>query len=202
MINILLVLSIGIASYYTFQRSNLWYKFSFSPYEVAKEKEYFRFLSCAWVHADFTHLLVNLIVLYGFGEAMESEFNAFYPRWGSLIYLLLFLVSVAGANITTYFKFKGDPQYRSVGASGGVSGVLFAYILAFPTTKLYLYFLIPLPAIVFGVLYMVYSLYMAKKNQDHINHEAHITGALAGVLIALLVRPQYLMEFLKELGLF
>jgi membrane associated rhomboid family serine protease len=168
---------------------------------VSREKEYSRFLSCAWVHADFTHLLVNLIVLYGFGEAMEGEFNAFYPGWGSIIYLLLFSVSVVGANVTTYLKHKNNPSYRSVGASGGVSGVLFAYILAFPTSQLYLYFLIPIPALVFGVLYTIYSLYMAKKNRDHVNHEAHITGALTGIIVAVLVRPQYLSEFLEKLGL-
>ncbi|MBT8326684.1 MAG: rhomboid family intramembrane serine protease [Bacteroidia bacterium] len=198
-INIILLASIGIVSYLCFNNRNLFNQLLFSPYATIREKQWYRFLSSAWVHSDFTHLFVNLFVLYFFGSAMESFFKVSFGNLGIAYYLILFIGSVIIAHIPTYLKEKDNYAYASVGASGGVSGVLFAFILLQPLEPLYLYGIIKIPGIIFGVLYLFYSNYMSKRGGDNVNHDAHMFGALGGMLILVLFKPQVIPNFINQI---
>lgn len=196
--NLMLVISIGIVSYMSFTNSNLFNNLLFSPYVILSEKQWYRFLTSAWVHGDFMHLFVNLFVLYSFGDFLEYTFKNWFGE-GILQYLLLFIGSVIIAHIPTFLKEKDNYNYSSVGASGGVSGVLFASIIIQPLQPLYLFALIPIPGIMFGVLYLFYTQRMATKATDNINHEAHLWGAIGGMLILVILNPTVIGQFLKQL---
>jgi|TARA_B110000879_G_C11181215_1_gene518484 membrane associated rhomboid family serine protease len=156
-------------------------------------------LSAAWVHADFMHLAFNLYVLYGFGNFLESVFVVWFGTVGLGYYLFLFLGSVLIAGIPSYIKHKDNSSYAAIGASGGVSGVLFANILLQPFNNLYLFGAVPIPGIVFGIAYLVYSNYMGKKGTDNIGHDAHIWGAIGGMAILVLIKPAVFTSFIQQI---
>ena len=199
-INILLIISIALISFYGFSNSVLFSKFLFKPYIISKNNEWFRFISSAWLHADYMHLFVNLFVLFSFGNYLEYHLSSHFENSSSILFLGLFLGSTIIAHIPGYIKYKSIYSYQAVGASGGVSGVLFAYILINPLSMLELYLFIPIPAILFGVLYIWYSYYMSKKNIDNIGHEAHIFGAIGGIAIITLIKPDILISFFNQLA--
>ena len=199
-INILLIISIALISFSAFSNSLLFSKFTFKPYIIRNNNEWYRFISSAWLHADYMHLFVNLFVLFSFGNYLEHYFNLHFDNLSTLLYLSMFLGSTIIAHLPGYVNHKYNYNYQAVGASGGVSGVLFAYILINPLSMLELYLFIPIPAILFGVLYIWYSFYMSKKNIDNIGHEAHIFGAIGGITIITLIKPDVLMSFFNQLA--
>lgn len=198
-INIIIIFSIAAVSLLGFSNHILFSKFLFKPYSILKNKEWYRFISSAWLHADYTHLFVNLFVLYSFGNYLEYFLNVYYEEQSSVLYLFLFLGSTVVSHIPSYVKHKSNINYQAVGASGGVSGILFAYILINPLSMLELYLFIPIPAIVFGILYLWYSYYMSKKNMDNIGHEAHIYGALGGMTLITIIKPGIWVSFFNQL---
>lgn len=166
------------------------------PPAVERNHEYFRLASYGLVHADFTHLLFNMVTLFFFGQAMERFYSVRVGGWGfAFFYLLGLVVSI----LPTYLKNRGNPAYRSLGASGAVSGVLFAFILLQPWTLIYVY-VVPVPAIVYAVLYVAYSIYMDRRGQDNTNHSAHLWGAAYGVACTLAIEPRVLAHFLRALA--
>lgn len=167
------------------------------PPAISRGREYWRFLSYGFIHADAQHLLFNMITLYFFGGAMEhylSQLGLPWP-WGFVgFYLSALLVSM----LPSYLRHRDDPGYRSLGASGAVSAVLFAYILIQPWSLIFVFFL-PVPAIVYAVVYVGYSIWMDRRGQDNINHSAHLWGAGYGVLFTVLLQPRVLEHFLGKL---
>ena len=198
-VNIIIIFSIAAVSFLGFSNQTLFLKFLFKPYCILKDKEWYRFISSAWLHADYMHLFVNLFVLYSFGNYLEYFLNVYYEEQSSVLYLFLFLGSTVVSHIPSYVKHKSNINYQAVGASGGVSGILFAYILINPLSMLELYLFIPIPAIVFGILYLWYSYYMSKKNMDNIGHEAHIYGALGGMTLITIIKPGIWVSFFNQL---
>ena len=198
-VNIIIIFSIAAVSFLGFSNQTLFLKFLFKPNSILKDKEWYRFISSAWLHADYMHLFVNLFVLYSFGNFLEYFLNMYYEEQSSVIYLFLFLGSTVVSHIPSYVKHKSNINYQAVGASGGVSGILFAYILINPLSMLELYLFIPIPAIVFGILYLWYSYYMSKKNMDNIGHEAHIYGALGGMILITIIKPGIWVSFFNQL---
>ena len=198
-INIIIIFSIAAVSLLGFSNHILFSKFLFKPYSILNNKEWYRFISSAWLHADYTHLFVNLFVLYSFGNYLEYFLNVYYEEQSLVLYLFLFLGSIVISHIPSYVKHKSNYNYEAVGASGGVSGILFAYILINPLSMLELYLFIPIPAIVFGILYLWYSYYMSKKNIDNIGHEAHIYGALGGMMLISIIKPEIWVSFFNQL---
>jgi membrane associated rhomboid family serine protease len=198
-INLILLVSIGIVSYVCFSNRECYNRLLFSPYIVIRQKQWYRFLSAAWVHADFMHLAFNLYVLYGFGNFLERVFVQWFGTVGLGYYAFLFLGSVIIAGIPTYIKHKDNPSYAAIGASGGVSGVLFANIILQPFNNLYLFSAVPIPGIVFGIAYLAYSNYMGKKGTDNIGHDAHIWGAVGGMVILVLVKPAVFTSFIQQI---
>lgn len=165
------------------------------PPAVTRRHEYHRFLGYGLVHADFMHLLLNMVTLFFFGRLMEG----FYAQYlGPMGFLWFYLSALVVSALPSYLRHRHDPDYATLGASGAVSAVLFAFILLRPWETIYLYF-IPVPAIVFAVLYTGYSVYMNRRQADRVNHSAHLAGAAYGLLFTVMMEPRVLGHFLTEL---
>lgn len=169
-----------------------------SPYRVVHDKQWYRIITHGFIHADYIHLAVNMIVLYSFGEAVEVMFGMVSNLW-ILHFLVLYFFGMVAASITTIAKHKDNYSYASVGASGAVSAVLFAFIFMQPWEKLWIMGILPVPGIIFGPLYLWYSSYMGKRGGDNVNHDAHMYGALFGFLYPMLVEPGLLRHFIDSL---
>lgn len=154
-----------------------------------------RFVTHGFVHADGQHLLFNMITLYFFGRAVEPFFSHYI---GSVGFGLFYLVGVVVAILPAWFQHRNDGSYRSLGASGAVSAVLFAFILVRPWATLYV-FVIPVPAILYAVAYTAWSIYAGRRGGDNINHSTHLWGAAYGVLFSLIMEPRLLDVFLHQL---
>ena len=154
----------------------------FIPLAITGQNQWYRFITCAFIHADITHLAFNMWGLYVFGEVLEDAFKFIFPGIGGVVYVAFYVFTQFFCLIPTYLKHKNDHYYRSLGASGAVSGIVFATIVLYPTVKLGLLFIpIGIPGFLFGFIYLAASYYLAKRGRDNINHEAHFFGALAGV---------------------
>lgn len=154
-----------------------------------------RFITYGFVHADGTHLLFNMITLYFFGRAIEAFYRPYFAGMG---FILFYLAALVVAMLPSYFKHKNDPNYLSLGASGAVSAVLFAYILFAPWNLIFVFF-IPMPAIVYALLYTAYTVYSARRGKDNINHSAHLWGAGFGVVATIAIEPKLVPRFMQEL---
>lgn len=194
---LIIIITVGI-SLLAFERKDIMNKLIFNPYVIDVHKQWYRFISHGFIHADFMHLFVNMFVLYGFGRIVEASFTILFGDMGIVGYILLYLSAIGIASISSYIKHKSDPGYNSLGASGATSAVLYASIALNPWSELSLYF-IPMPGIVFGVLYLIYSSYMARRGGDYINHDAHIYGAIFGFLYTILLKPQLALDFVQKL---
>lgn len=167
----------------------------FYPPQIRKG-QYYRFITYGFVHADGTHLLFNMITLFFFGRAVEPFFAHYIGLIGFAgFYLLGLVVSI----VPSYVKHARDANYRSLGASGAVSAVLFVYILLAPWSTIYV-FIIPVPAILFAVAYVGYSIYAEHRATGNVNHGAHLWGAAYGVVFVLLMEPAVGPHFLNLLG--
>lgn len=185
-----------VISFMAFKNSRLMNDLILWPPAIARQREYHRLVTYGLVHADFSHLLVNMLTLYFFGQAMEGFFARVLGTFGfALFYIGGLVVSI----LPTYLKNRGNTNYRSLGASGAVSAVLFAFILLAPWEKIYVFFAIPIPAIVYAVLYTGYSIYMDRRGQGNVNHSAHLWGAAYGVVFTMLMNPRVLPHFLDAL---
>lgn len=194
---LIIVITVGV-SLYAFERRDIMNKLIFNAYVINVRKQWYRFISHGFIHADYMHLAVNMFVLFGFGRVAESYFTENFGPMGIVGYILLYISAIGIASISSYVKYKNNPNYNSLGASGATSAVLYASILINPWGQLYIYF-IPLPGIVFGVIYLVYSSYMGRRGGDYINHDAHIYGAIFGFLYPILIQPQLALDFLQKL---
>lgn len=157
--------------------------------------EYYRFISHGFIHADGAHLLFNMITLFFFGSVIESFYRQYFFDMG---FVLFYLGGLIAAIIPSYLKHKHDTHWASLGASGAVSAVLFAYIL-FEPWKLIFVFFIPVPAIIFAVLYVAYSIWSGKRGNSNINHSAHLWGAAYGVIMTIILEPKLIPHFLSRL---
>lgn len=196
---VLLFAIIG-SSLYAWNNRDYYSKMVFHPVTVKTRKEWYRFLSSGFVHADYMHIAFNGLALYSFGRMVEYIYiQLFGAQGGMLLYVLAFLVGTAVSSIPAYLKNKENDFYYSLGASGGVSTVVFITIVFNPFGEISLFFLPGIPAIVFGVLYMAYSYVMSKKNVDNIGHDAHLWGALFGLLFVLLTYPVAYISMLEQI---
>jgi membrane associated rhomboid family serine protease len=169
----------------------------FWPPAISKKNQYYRFITCGLIHADYMHLIFNMLTLYFFGTYMEAHYQGDLGLQ-KYYYLALYIGALIVSNIPTYIKHYNDYDYRSLGASGAVSAVLFSFILLGPWQQI-LVLVFPVPAIIYGGLFLFYSAYMSRKGGDNVNHDAHFYGALFGVLFTIAVRPDVINIFLNEL---
>ena len=199
-VTIFIILITVVVSVLAFSNRELFRRLVFNAYDIKHFKNTYRFLSYALIHGDWIHLLVNMMVLYSFGRIVEQYYGFYFSLKGILYYLLLYIGGTALSTLPSYGKHKDDYSYTAVGASGAVSAVVFASIVFDPLNKIYI-FLIPIgiPAIIFGILYLVYSWYMGKKNIDNIGHDAHFWGAIFGFVFTILLKPVLLLQLFSIL---
>ena len=172
------------------------------PYYVKKEKQYYRFITSGFLHADWMHLFFNMFTLYFFGRNVEIVF-ARYGLGGNVSYLALYFLGLIISDIPSYLKHQDDYNYRALGASGAVSAVVFAAIVFSPWSSIYLYGAIKISALLYAVLYIAYCVYMGRKNHDNVNHDAHLWGSIFGlaftVILIATLQPEMFNGILEEL---
>ena len=183
-----------VVSWIAFNNRKLADRLILWPPAIDKHRQYDRLLTYGFIHADFMHLLFNMITLFFFGPLIEQLMG----RVGVWVFPVFYLSALVVSILPTYLKNQKNPNYLSLGASGAVSAVLFAFILLQPWQLIFVFF-IPLPAIVFAVLYLGYSIWMDKRGGDRINHSAHLSGAAYGVLFMVVMEPRVLGYFLSQL---
>lgn len=196
-ITIALIAVTCVVSWLAFNNRKLMDRLILWPPAIERHKQYDRLVGYGFIHADFMHLLFNMFTLYFFGRVMEGMITEL--TGSPLAYLGFYLAALVVSILPTYLKHQKDPNYRSLGASGAVSAVLFAFILIDPWATIGVMF-IPMPAIVFAVLYVGYSIWMDKRGGDNVNHGAHLAGAAFGVLFMVIMEPRVLGHFLQQLG--
>lgn len=162
-------------------------KFSEWPYQIVHDKRYYQIITSAFLHSGFMHLFFNMFALFTFGSFLENFFIQNFGSFeGSLYFFLIYFISLLFGSILTVFFHYNNPQYVAVGASGAVSGIVFSYIIFFPESMLYVFF-IPMPAYLFAFLWIAFSVYGMKSKLGNIGHEAHLGGALGGVIATLVL---------------
>lgn len=180
------------------QRPEWMGKLCFNASRVWHGKEYLRLLSHGLVHADLLHLAFNMFTLYYFGKFVEEVYSML--PGGRLLYLVLYVTALAVSSSVDLVRHKDHPGYNAVGASGAVSAVLFASILLAPTNGIMIFLIpIPIPAWLFGILYLGYCFYMARRGGDNIGHTAHAVGAVYGFLFLLIIKPSMMGQFFHAL---
>lgn len=189
----------GLISWHAFTDNALFERLLFSPYRIKHHKEYYRFMSNMLVHSDFTHLIFNMISLFFLGEALEYFFFRDYGiTIGEIHFLSVYIFGGLASNFYAYVKHQDNPNYRAVGASGAVSAVIFAAILWYPQMELMLFFIpIPIPAYLFGPIYLAFEYFAHKRGNSRIAHDAHIGGAIFGILYVLIINIDKGKEFLN-----
>jgi membrane associated rhomboid family serine protease len=164
------------------------------PYRVMREKTWYELISSGFIHAGIGHLFLNMFVLFFFGLVLERSI-------GREHFIALYLSALVISSLPSLFQHKDNPEFATVGASGAVEAVLFGFIILFPLDPIYIMFIpFGIPAIVFGILFLVYSVY-ASRREGKVNHEAHIAGAIWGVLYMIIFVPNTIDHFLTVLGL-
>lgn len=200
---IYIIIANVLLSLVCFRNNELLSKMIFNPYMVSQHKQWYRFITSGFVHADFLHLFLNMFVLYRFGPIVENHFVLINGESGSVLFLIYYLMGLVVSILPTYFRNKDNQFYNSLGASGSVSAVLFSFILFFPLQKIYLYGLLGIPGILAGVGYLWLSSYMDKKGGDNINHNAHFWGAVYGFVFPITFAPGLVLSFFDQLtGMF
>ncbi|MGH8027411.1 MAG: rhomboid family intramembrane serine protease, partial [Pseudoxanthomonas sp.] len=184
-----------VVSWIAFNNRKLADRLILWPPAIDKQKQYDRLVTYGFIHADLMHLIFNMVTLFFFGRQIEALMAGLVGVW---VYPLFYLSALVVSILPTYLKNQHNPNYLSLGASGAVSAVLFAFILVAPWQRIFVLF-IPLPAIIFAVLYVAYSIWMDRRGGDRINHSAHLAGAAYGVMFLIIMRPQVLQHFLREL---
>ncbi len=180
--NIIILITVLI-SFQAFQNRETVERFLFRPTLINDRKEYYRFLSSGFIHADWVHLGVNMYMLYVFGRFSEQMFLVLFGHTaGKIAFLLFYLSAVVVSSIPSYLRHKDNYTYAALGASGATSALVFAYILYDPWQ---MFLFPPVPAIIFGVLYLAYSSYMDRRGTDNIGHNQHFWGAVYGIVFVL-----------------
>jgi len=171
----------------------------FHPVTIKEKNQWYRFLTSGFIHADWWHLGVNMFVLWSFGNAVENYlYPNFLGEFSTLKYMGLYFGGIIVSSIPSYFQYQNAPHYAALGASGGVSAIVFAVILFEPWQNLYLYGIIAIPQILAGLGYLYYSWYMDKKGTDNIGHMAHFTGAVWGFFFTVLMNVELLPRFIEK----
>ncbi len=196
---LIIVVITSLISIYAFSNAGITERLSLKPILVYHKHQYYRILSHSLIHADWTHLIVNMYVLFIFGDVCNQYFEYYFGAKHTVLFLALYIASLIFSSLFSIFKHRNNQGYSAIGASGAVMAIVFTSIFFDPWNKLWFFGIIPIPGILFGIIYLIYSLYMGKKNIDNIGHDAHFTGAVFGFLFPLIVDFRLLNMFIEKL---
>jgi membrane associated rhomboid family serine protease len=193
----------ALLSITAFNNSEWFSKLQFNAYQIYHRREIHRLLTHGFLHANWTHLIVNMLVLFFFGPIVEQYIKAILSpglqHLSLLIFLLFYFAGIIVASLVSLYKHKDDAWFNSVGASGAVSAVMFCFIFFKPWELIYFYGIIPVPGIIMGALYLIYAQVMSRRDADNINHDAHFVGAVFGFLFPLLINYNLIHHFINQL---
>jgi membrane associated rhomboid family serine protease len=196
-LTLIIVIVTSILSYRAFQSPVMLGKWMFIPFQVKNYREYHRILSHAFVHGDMMHLIFNMFALYSFGELLEKALAILRtPGESYMLYSLIYFGGIAVATLPSMLKHHDNASYRSLGASGGVSSVLMATMLLFPESEIGFFFFIPMKAYLAIPLFFIIEHWMQRSGKTGIAHDAHIGGALFGLLAMIAIEPKVLSNFI------
>jgi membrane associated rhomboid family serine protease len=199
MITWLIIGLTALISYMAFQNNGMANKLQFNAAQIIHQKEYYRLISHAFIHANWQHLIVNMFVLYFFGRNMETYLGYYFGNKAIAYYLLLYFGGILASNLWSLIKHQNNYYYNAVGASGAVSAVLFGTIFFQPLEPVYLFAILPIPGILFAIAYLFYSYQMSKKQNDNVAHDAHFLGAVFGFVFPILLKPNLFDSFIDNL---
>lgn len=184
-------------SIYTFSNQQLYGRFMLHPYTVSKGRRLYTLFTSGIIHRDWAHLLFNMITFYFFGFSLEALL-ASLSAWGHLQFALIYLLGLVLSDLGTVYKQRNNPAYYSLGASGAICAVLFSFILFDPKMMLGVFLVIPMPAWLFGILFLGYCMWASKNARDGINHDAHFYGAVFGIVLTILFYPWVVQHFIQQ----
>ena len=187
---ILMVLTVGI-SLIAFNRQDLWRFLALEPYRMIRDREFHAVVTSSFVHGSGFHLALNMLTLFFFGPSLEAIL-------GGTQFIIVYGASLLVSGIVSTIIFRNEPNYISIGASDAVSGVVFSFCLFEPMAQLYLFFVLPIPAFLFAFLFVGYSIYAMKRMDDRIAHEAHLAGAITGIIVTIILNPSVIEGLINE----
>ena len=200
---LIIVIITTVVSISAFSNKALFEQLQFNPYQTWHRRQWYRIITHGVLHANWTHLIINMLVLFSFGSTIEDAFRVMsyhtWMRYPLLWYVGFYLMSLVISSLTTLHKHKDNVWYNSVGASGAVSAVLFCSIFFHPNMTLLFMGVIPIKAYIFGPLYLLYTAYSARKANDNINHDAHLLGAIFGFIFPMIIDFRLIQGFFEQL---
>ncbi len=194
----ILVITIAV-SLYAMRQTSIQYSLTMNPYMITKRGQYYRLITSGFIHGDHMHLIFNMFSFYFFGTQLEQIFQYIFGGLGSVYFILLYVLAIIVSDIPTLIKNQNNHAYNSLGASGAVSAVIFACILFQPLKKIYIYG-IPVTGFIWGAIYLIYSYISAKRSRDRINHDAHLYGALFGLVFCIVLYPNSIRMFIEQMS--
>lgn len=199
-ITLIIIVITSAISLYTMQKPQVLNGLMMNPFQITHHGQYHRLITSGFVHRDHMHLIFNMFSFYFFGTQLEYIFQEIFGSLGGVHFIALYLLGIVVSDIPTLLKNRNNKYYNSLGASGAVSAVVFACILFLPLRDICLYGVLCFPGVVLGLVYLAYSFYSSKKSKDGINHDAHLYGALFGIVYCLIFYPASLTIFLNQMG--
>lgn len=189
----------AVTSFYAFSKPDILRNLMLNAYMVNNRGQYYRFITSGFIHKDHMHLIFNMLALYFFGPVIEVVFAQIFGAMGAVYYILLYILALIFSDVPSYFKHRHNPGYNSLGASGAVSAVVFAFILFLPLEKICLYFVFCLNGFILGIIYLMYSYFQSKKGDGLVNHDAHLYGALFGLVFCIILYPPSVAIFIVQM---
>lgn len=197
---VVIIIANVVVSYMGFQNPSLQYKLTMNPVAILRQGQWYRVITSGFIHSNWTHLAFNMFTFYFFGRLVEQIFGALKGSQGGIYFLVFYLLGIVISDLPSLFKHKHNPHYNSLGASGGVAAVVFCSILFFPTNPICLYGFICIPGFILGVIYLIYSYTKGKNMSDNVNHDAHLIGAVFGLIFSVIMEPRVLASFVQQIS--
>ncbi|WP_026952824.1 rhomboid family intramembrane serine protease [Algoriphagus mannitolivorans] len=190
----------AITSILGFSKPELLDRWMFTPYRIKHRNQWDRFILSGFIHKDYVHLLFNMFTFYFFGGVVEMFLKyQFGQGLGGVVFVAFYLLGIIISDIPTYLKHKDNSYYRALGASGGTAATVFASIIIMPLADICLFGILCLPGFILGGLFLIYSYVKGKQDSDGINHDAHLYGAIFGIVFILILSPSSALQFISQL---
>ncbi|UZD22212.1 rhomboid family intramembrane serine protease [Algoriphagus halophytocola] len=199
-ITVVIIILTAITSFYGINNPAFLERWMFTPYKIKRNQEWDRFVTSGFIHKDYIHLFFNMFTFYFFGGVVEQVLSyKFGSILGGVVFVFFYILAIIISDLPTYFKNKDNSYYRALGASGGTAATVFASIIIMPLSDICLFGILCLPGFILGILFLLYSYFKGKNQDDAINHDAHLFGALFGIFFILAIAPESASSFLNQI---